>query len=142
MPWWNPNFDKITNIFGLLLKIVLKLSLLDITIPEDNFKTHFETLKRCIPSKKVNLSKNIFHFSHIFTNFLLKARFLEKLWLLSAPFGTLFLLESVRDSSSLSDKLWQYCGIWWHPNYLFSYFQKIFPKNLIKIWRLVKNQPY
>ena len=69
MPWWNPNFDKITNIFGLLLKIVLKLCLLDITIPEDNFKTHFETLKRCIPSKKVNLSKNIFHFSHIFTNF-------------------------------------------------------------------------
>ena len=130
LPWRNPNFDKITNIFGLLLKIVPKQSFLGITIPKDNFKTHFETLKRCILSKKANLSKNIFYFSQIFN----EVKVFEKIIaseLLSAPFGTLLLLESVRDSSPLSsDKVRQYCGIWWHPNYFFSYFPKIF----LKIW--------
>ena len=88
----------------MLLRIVPKQFFLDITIPKDNFKTHFETLKQCILSKKANMSKYIFHFSQIFT----EVRVFGKI---IASFGTLFLLESVRDSSPRSDKLWQYCGI-------------------------------
>ena len=125
MPWRNPNFDKITNIFRLLLKIVPKQFFVGTTIPKDNFKTHFETLKRCIISKKANLSKNIFYFSQIFTEVKVFGKII-------ASVGTIWHLITFKNPLEIRlffqiryGNIVAYDGI---QTIFFSYFPKIFLK--------------